>query len=124
MDLLRTNTQRARKAHCCEVCGYPIEPGTVYQSATYVDDGIYDWREHRGCGWLGQHMADDGDYHEGYTRDLVLEWLGEQDPGQLLALLDSSDLDPVERWRVAIYAGKRITDRRAWESRYGLWGAV
>lgn len=47
--LLDDRHVRARKSHTCDLCNWPIEPGTVHRVYSVADDGVTRCREHLEC---------------------------------------------------------------------------
>ena len=102
---------RARKCHACDLCGQPIEAGTVYVRQAQIAQG-YGWqtyRSHLGCdavaGWWARWHGSDG-----RGPDDLWEGLGEL---RLVGLWEATEellgLDEVERERIAEMWRRRRT---------------
>ena len=79
VTVIATNTPRARKPHCCEVCTHAIAKGETYHQQVCVYDGrVYSWRTHTHCAALAAAAWTAG-YREHTERmqsgDDVIEWL-------------------------------------------------
>lgn len=80
VQVLRTARPTARKAHRCDLCGGPINPGEVYDRQTSIYDArVYDWLTCPACApvmtavwaWLGSP------WDEGVGTDDADEWAHE-----------------------------------------------
>lgn len=76
MQTLRMDTPTARKAHRCDWCYGPIEPGEKYRRSTNIyDDRLYDWIACNECDaistdvWVWAYQPD-----EGIGEDSFMEW--------------------------------------------------
>lgn len=73
-----SSTPKARVRHWCEVCGWVIEPGEIYQRAVTFDGGdVLTWKAHidpcqtaSNRAWLDGY-SEGGDY---ITADSIAEW--------------------------------------------------
>lgn len=78
VQVLRNATPTARKAHTCDLCGGPIQPGEQYDRQTNIYDGrVYDYCICVPCRdvvaalveWFDDYLDD-----EGYGTELADEW--------------------------------------------------
>jgi hypothetical protein len=92
-------TPRARRRHRCDICPDPIEPGTIYETWSGVDDGSW-WRVrvHPACWAIARQYAMEGgwvDFH-----DYLLINIGADDAPTLDDLIAIAGPDEGERvWR-------------------------
>ena len=81
--LIRERKPIARKAHRCQMCGGPINPGETYRRDTLVYDGrMYDWIECPACTTDGictevHAYTGGGIYDEGVGIEQADEWAHE-----------------------------------------------
>lgn len=82
MTFLAKKIVTARKRHRCFVCQLAIWPGQQYVRTSNVHDGrAYSITEHQLCRRIALRMLREcpWDFHDGYDRLDVAEWLMEQD---------------------------------------------
>lgn len=88
------NFTRARKAHRCDVCGYRIEPRTLYCAETvYPGDGndndeIFTYRAHPDCDVLYRRFGEAMDW----------EFPALSDWGFWIEVLDDAGIDYPDEW--------------------------
>jgi len=56
MDTLKSKEVEARNNYKCDLCGGEIKQGEIYRHSTFVDDGIYSFREHSHCHYLSHKL--------------------------------------------------------------------
>lgn len=66
---------RAKKEHVCNWCGGKIQPGEMYNTATYKYDSIYTWKSHTKCIELVTALEMEGD--EGVSSDDFYDYIWE-----------------------------------------------
>lgn len=60
----------ARKPHTCSYCGGTIEKGETYEWAKLAYDGeLYEWKNHKKCGFIAREIWDYIDPYEGMTEE-------------------------------------------------------
>ena len=70
METIRAKKVKARKAHCCDLCGCSIHKGEVYEHQVNVLDGeVYAFRAHLHCQDLSSAIWNYVDPDEGMTLD-------------------------------------------------------
>ena len=69
-DLLDRKDRKARKDHCCDLCGQIIPKGEIYEWSKGVYDGIiYEWHEHEKCSAVCGEIWSYVDPDEGMDED-------------------------------------------------------
>ena len=69
-ETLQEKNRTARKEHICSYCGGTIEKGEVYEWAKLTQDGtIYEWKNHKKCGYIASQLWEYADPDEGMTGD-------------------------------------------------------
>ena len=69
-DLLASKDRVARKAHICSYCGDTIQKGETYEWAKLAFDGeLYEWKNHKKCGFIAQEIWSFVDPDNGMTDD-------------------------------------------------------
>ena len=70
MNLLHTESRKARKEHQCMLCGRPIAKGETHMAQVSTDDGcIYTWRAHSSCDDAAQREFSMQDWEESGNMD-------------------------------------------------------
>lgn len=69
-EILQERDRTARKAHICSYCGETIKKGETYEWAKLKSEGqIYEWKNHRKCGFIAAELWDYADPDDGMTED-------------------------------------------------------
>lgn len=69
-EILQEQERTARKAHRCSYCGEEIKPGETYEWAKLISDGrIYEWKNHKRCGFIAAQLWEYADPDDGMTAD-------------------------------------------------------
>lgn len=89
MRHLTSATPKARKRHECDLCSGTIEPGEVYDRASYIgESGPYTWKMCLPCVEVGSALvrADYYDIDWGYGPDDAWAWALDVAPGEPVAV--------------------------------------
>ena len=69
-DVLQEKERKARTEHICSYCGEAIKKGEIYDWAKLVYDGdLYEWKNHKKCGFIASQLWEFADPDEGMTED-------------------------------------------------------
>lgn len=67
-DILDSRVRTARKQHICSYCGRTIEKGETYEWAKLAyEDQLYEWKNHKECGFIAHKLWRYIDPDEGMT---------------------------------------------------------
>ncbi len=69
MEVLFETDRKARKPHICSYCGEIIEKGELYEYARLKADDLYEWKNHKRCGFIASELWKYINPDDGMTAD-------------------------------------------------------
>lgn len=66
-EILDEKDRKARKEHSCDYCQEIIKKGETYEWASLKADELYEWKNHKRCGFIARELWSFIDPNDGMT---------------------------------------------------------